>query len=88
MIKSIIILMATLTLFSQGAMATTVQEASPTKVLVITRDDGTVLIIQPRDLDYKYALDAENLSITRTEVDTDNRSVFRKIFGKKCNRRK
>lgn len=86
-------ILTTITLLSivQGALATTVQEADPTKVLVITRNDGTVLVVQPREADYRFVIDRTSLEITQADHASDNQSLLSKIFGGrrggKCHKR-
>lgn len=85
--KQLLIALTLLTL-TTPALATDVIEANPTKVLIITDNKGDITIVQPRELDYDFALKSVDLEILQSEVDTDNQSIFRKIFGKKCRRGK
>jgi len=51
----------------------TVKEANPAKVIIVEKNDGTVLVIQPREMDYKYIL----------KDKTTGRSLKDILLGKK-----
>ena len=68
-------------------MATTLQDASPVRVLVITDAAGVVTVVQPRALDYQFELARLQTDIAKDDSATDGKSILRKIFPKKCHKR-
>ena len=72
------LLLAVILFSSIPCTAMEVIEADPTKVIIIKKDDGTVAVIQPREMDYQYRLN-------QRDKDKESRSAVEKIFGKrKC----
>ena len=72
-----LLLCALLTVCCSGVLASSVQEFPADKVLVIIKDDGSVIIREPRLEDYVHAQEMRDKQ--RKEI-----SVKDRIFGKKC----